>query len=187
MVCLVLPCQTVHFVIFVSDNPINQTIFSTFMKKKRIKYDVAKNGEEAVQKWRTGRFHFILVRCYLLLGANISLKNYAQMDISMPVMDGIQATKEIRMMEKMNSSSRYPLSTPRSEGPMWATWTPQDLSPTSPYRSSVIIVALTASSLRSDHEAALAAGCNAFLTKPVSLQLLQNKIIEWGSMKALQL
>ena len=43
------------------DNPINQTILSTFMKKKRIKYDVAKNGQEAVQKWRTGGFHLILV------------------------------------------------------------------------------------------------------------------------------
>jgi osomolarity two-component system response regulator SSK1 len=31
------------------------------MRKKKIKYDVAKNGEEAVQKWRTGNFHLILV------------------------------------------------------------------------------------------------------------------------------
>ena len=45
----------------VADNPINQTILSTFMKKKKIKYDVAKNGEEAVQKWKSGGFHLILV------------------------------------------------------------------------------------------------------------------------------
>ena len=44
------------------DNPINQTLLSTFMRKKKIKYDVAKNGEEAVEKWRSGRFHLILVR-----------------------------------------------------------------------------------------------------------------------------
>jgi osomolarity two-component system response regulator SSK1 len=43
------------------DNPINQTILVTFMKKKKIKYDVAKNGLEAVQKWKTGGFHLILV------------------------------------------------------------------------------------------------------------------------------
>ena len=30
------------------------------MKKKKIKYDVAKNGEEAVSKWRSGGFHLIL-------------------------------------------------------------------------------------------------------------------------------
>jgi osomolarity two-component system response regulator SSK1 len=35
--------------------------------------------------------------------------------------------------------------------------------------------------------AALAAGCNDFLTKPVSLEWLNNKIIEWGSIKALQM
>jgi osomolarity two-component system, response regulator SSK1 len=47
------------------DNPINQTILSTFMKKKKIKYDVASNGAEAVEKWRTGEFHLILVSVYV--------------------------------------------------------------------------------------------------------------------------
>jgi hypothetical protein len=32
------------------------------MKKKKIKYDLTSNGQEAVQKWRTGEFHLILVR-----------------------------------------------------------------------------------------------------------------------------
>jgi len=136
------------------------------MRKKKIKYDVAKNGEEAVEKWRSGRFHLIL------------------MDIQMPVMDGISATKEIRRLEKLNT---YP-GTPQTEGQR----TPSDISSdsrmaSSPFRSSVIIVALTASSLQSDRVAALAAGCNDFLTKPVSLEWLNNKIIEWGSIKALQM
>ena len=81
--------------IIVSDNSINQTILSTFMKKKKIKYDVVKNGKEAVEKWRTGGFHIVLVRCCLFLGANISLTNYVQMDIPMSVMDGIEAMKQI--------------------------------------------------------------------------------------------
>jgi len=72
-----------------------------------------------------------------------------QMDIQMPVMDGIQATKEIRMMEKMNNSSEFPLSTPRSEGPLRTpplrtpSEAPSSSTSSSPYRSSVIIVALT--------------------------------------------
>ena len=105
----------------------------------------------------------------------------------MPVMDGISATKEIRRLEKLNNSQGYP-GTPQTEGQR----TPSDVSTDSrmsstPFRSSVIIVALTASSLQSDRVAALGAGCNDFLTKPVSLDWLNSKIIEWGSIKALQM
>jgi osomolarity two-component system response regulator SSK1 len=107
----------------------------------------------------------------------------------MPVMDGIQATKEIRRAEKENALAGYPpLMTQSNSGQMHAETSSQEArSLPSPYRSSVIIVALTASSLQSDRVAALAAGCNDFLTKPVSLLWLNNKIIEWGSIKALQM
>lgn len=111
----------------------------------------------------------------------------------MPIMDGIQATKEIRRLEKITSDAGYPPISPSPD-----VQTPSEVSAASsssfesknlnsPYRSSVIIVALTASSLQSDRVAALAAGCNDFLTKPVSLLWLNNKIIEWGSIKALQM
>lgn len=105
----------------------------------------------------------------------------------MPIMDGIEATKEIRRLEKLNASAGYPPLLDGNQTPLVRT--PSDFSEarSSPYRSSVIIVALTASSLQSDRVAALAAGCNDFLTKPVSLLWLNNKIIEWGSIKALQM
>jgi len=105
----------------------------------------------------------------------------------MPVMDGIEATKEIRRLEKINAMQGFP-STPSSDGqPRTPETPPTSSTSASPYRSSVIIVALTASSLQSDRVAALAAGCNDFLTKPVSLDWLNSKIIEWGSIKALQM
>lgn len=106
-----------------------------------------------------------------------------QMDIQMPVKDGIEATKEIRQLEKERNSGISP-STPPSELAQTAKATGV---PHSPYRSSVIIVALTASSLKSDRVAALAAGCNDFLTKPVSMTWLNTKIIEWGSIKVLEM
>ena len=112
----------------------------------------------------------------------------------MPVMDGIEATKEIRRMEKDAAQALYPSTpTPSADSGLSPARTPSELlSPesrtlNSPYHPSVIIVALTASSLQSDRVAALGAGCNDFLTKPVSLLWLNSKIIEWGSIKALQM
>ncbi|KAJ3760738.1 hypothetical protein EV360DRAFT_93400 [Lentinula raphanica] len=158
-------------VLIVDDNPINRTILSTFMKRNKIKYDVASNGKEAVEKWKTGEFHLIL------------------MDIQMPVMDGIDATRAIRNIERVNSGYIQPSPSIEYEDRLSSRSDDSDsrTSAASPYRSSVIIVALTASSLQSDRIAALAAGCNDFLTKPVSLQWLNNKLIEWGSIKALSM
>ncbi|RCH97005.1 ssk1 response regulator receiver [Rhizopus stolonifer] len=132
-------------VLIVEDNRINQAILSTWMKKHGIKFSVASDGKEAVEKWRGGGFHLIL------------------MDIQLPVMDGIQATKTIRDLEREQKIGVL----------------------ASNFQSPVIIVALTASSLESDRRSALAAGCNDFLTKPLSLEWLDKKIMEWGCMQAL--
>lgn len=102
----------------------------------------------------------------------------------MPIMDGIDATKEIRRLEK---SAAAPSFAPASFDPSDASSQGTRSAPSTPFHSSVIIVALTASSLQSDRVKALAAGCNDFLTKPVSLHWLDKKIIEWGSIKALQM
>ena len=111
------------------------------------------NGRDAVTKWREGGFHLVL------------------MDIQLPVMNGLDATKEIRRLERVNSIGVF--SNSASRKPTFGNGAGVDgtvegednLMNTALFKSPVIIVALTASSLQSDRHEALAAGCNDFLTK----------------------
>ncbi|TIA87758.1 hypothetical protein E3P99_02982 [Wallemia hederae] len=170
-------------VLIVEDNPINQTILKKFMTRRDVKYDIALNGEEAVEKWRTGNFHLIL------------------MDLALPILSGVEAARQIRAHEKHRNIGVFPSTPPSELSPDAQTaektvesGLPKDASIRSiassiqtnfKFRSPVIIVALTASSATSDRVAALEAGCNDFLTKPVNFQWLERKIIEWGCMQAL--
>jgi CheY-like chemotaxis protein len=110
------------------------------------------------------------------------------MDIDMPIMGGIEATKEIRRLERLQGIG---ISTPPVEDspvdlPSAAAQPRIPLSTAPLSASSVVIVALTAHNLPADRTKALTAGCNDFISKPVRLNWLNNKIIEWGSIKALQ-
>jgi len=70
------------------------------------------------------------------------------MDRQMPVMDGLTATRTIRAWEQAN------------------------------HRPPTPIIALTASALKGDREMCLAAGCTAFLTKPIKQEVLLQAIKE---------
>ncbi|CUM53360.1 uncharacterized protein AC631_00533 [Debaryomyces fabryi] len=158
-------------VLVVEDNAINQAILGAFLRKYKIPYQIAKNGQEAVDKWRTGGFHLVL------------------MDIQLPVKSGIEATKEIRHLEKINKIgvfAQHELTASTYSNSEELELKENEKLDLTVFRSPVIIVALTASSNSSvDRKNALRAGCNDYLTKPVNLVWLQNKITEWGCMQTL--
>ncbi len=104
--------------ILVAEDNDSNFILMSYILKKYYEFERAKNGQEAVEKADSGKFDLIL------------------MDIKMPIMDGMEATRQIR--------EKYP-----------------DLP----------IVALTANAFDSDRTMAMEAGCNDFLSKPVSSQL----------------
>ena len=136
-------------VLLVEDNIINLKLLEAFMKKLKVRWQTAMNGREAVTKWRAGGFHLVL------------------MDIQLPVMNGLDATKEIRRLERIHSIGVFS-SSASSHAPAAPGEEPTGedcLEHVDLFKSPVIIVALTASSLQSDRHEALAAGCNDFLTK----------------------
>ncbi|KAI9783295.1 MAG: ssk1 response regulator receiver [Peltula sp. TS41687] len=155
-------------VLLVEDNIINLKLLEAFMKRLKVRWQTAMNGREAVTKWRAGGFHLVL------------------MDIQLPVMNGLDATKEIRRLERINSIGLFSSSASSHAPAAPEAPTSEDkLEHLDLFKSPVIIVALTASSLQSDRHEALAAGCNDFLTKPVNYVWLERKVMEWGCMQAL--
>jgi osomolarity two-component system response regulator SSK1 len=132
-------------VLIAEDNSLVSRVVSKQMQQLNVRWDTASNGLEAVNKWKAGKFHLIF------------------MDIGMPVMDGLEATKEIRRLERDGNEGG---ANKQQRGP-------------------VIIVALTASSLPADRDGALNAGCNDFITKPLEQVWLAQKVKEWGCMQAL--
>ncbi|MBW1686590.1 MAG: response regulator [Deltaproteobacteria bacterium] len=108
-------------ILLVEDQEMNRDMLSRRLKKRGYEVSIAVDGAEGVDKARSESPDLIL------------------MDMSLPVMDGWEATRTLKADEATRS---------------------------------IPVVALTAHAMSTDREKALAAGCDAYETKPVELPRL---------------
>ena len=120
-------------VLVVEDNLTNQKVIIAVLKKLGFQTDVAHNGLEAIRAFETSTYEMVL------------------MDVAMPEMDGIEATRRIRQLEQL-----------------------------SPVSSHTPIIALTAHAMSDDRERCLATGMDDYVTKPFRLPDLVAMIAQWS-------
>jgi two-component system sensor histidine kinase/response regulator len=111
-------------ILLAEDAPDNRFLIQAYLKKLPYRIEIAENGHVAIEKFKAIRPDLVL------------------MDVQMPEIDGLAATRAIRQWESA-----------------------QGLSPTP-------IIALTASALAEDVKRSLAAGCDDHISKPVRKPVL---------------
>ena len=121
----------IPLVLVAEDNPVNQIVFQQILDTLGLPHALAVNGREAVEMWRRMKPSIVL------------------MDVSMPDMNGHEATREIRRLESETGLDPVP------------------------------VIAVTAHALQGDEDACHAAGMDDYLSKPVSPEKLAAMISRW--------
>ncbi len=125
-----------QLILLVEDNKINQEVIVTQLRMLGYGVEIADNGAEGLEKWKSGKFDLVLTDCH------------------MPVMDGFQMTRDIRLWEQENGLGRSP------------------------------VVAITANALTGEDQRCLEAGMDGYLSKPVQLADLRSTLLKWLSQAA---
>ncbi|MBF0444064.1 MAG: response regulator [Magnetococcales bacterium] len=116
-------------VLLAEDNPFTQKLMSRLLTQNNHTVDITANGQEALEKFIEGQYDLII------------------MDIGMPILDGIEATKAIRKHQKSLKEKKIP------------------------------IIAVTALVGKEDKKRILAAGIDGYHSKPVRSKILNQEII----------
>lgn len=116
-------------VLIVEDYEGNIVMLSYLMEEIVLNYDIARSGKEALEAWKNKHYDIIL------------------MDVQMPEMDGMQATREIRSLEAKNKFEMTP------------------------------VIGMTAHALVRDKDKCLEAGMTDYISKPIRSELLKEKIL----------
>jgi CheY-like chemotaxis protein len=117
------------YMLLAEDNRINQRVASILLKQMGVQFDIASNGIEAVELVKKKKYDVIL------------------MDIHMPVMDGLEATRQIRAYEIENK-----ITLPN------------------------YIIALSASEVLENRRVCTDAGMDEFMEKPMKEPILREMI-----------
>ncbi|KAL1306184.1 hypothetical protein AAFC00_004286 [Neodothiora populina] len=131
--------ERVRNVLLVDDNKINLQLLVTYIKKTGHNYTTAGDGRQAFEAYKK--------QCVDVSPTSASPQksspfDYILMDVSMPIMDGLESTRLIRAYERDNN-----------------------IRPTT-------VVALTGLASASAQQEAYSSGVNTFMTKPVKLKEL---------------
>jgi CheY-like chemotaxis protein len=129
-------------ILLAEDNPINQQLALILLKKMGYSPDIANNGKEVLDLLHKEPYDLIF------------------MDVQMPEMDGLEATRAIR-------SQRRSVAASPGENPAAVT-TP-------------IIIAMTANTTPQDREQCLSSGMDDYLSKPIDLPELTAMLTKWGA------
>ncbi len=121
-----LPLQ----ILLTDDNIINQKVALRLLQQLGYKADTANNGAEAIRAVEQKPYDVIL------------------MDVQMPELDGLEATRRIRQRQ-------------------------QEASPPEHFQRQIAIIAMTANAMQGDREKCVAAGMDDYLPKPVRPEALQ--------------
>ena len=122
-------------ILLVEDNAINQRVASAMLNKLGFTIDIADNGIEAIDALKQITYSLVI------------------MDLQMPLMGGLEATKKIRKMETGTIDPDIP------------------------------IIAMTANATQQDKMNCLNAGMNDFISKPVTIPALQELLNKWVEQK----